>query len=413
MRIALMTALCFAALTASVCQGQAARSAKARAALTYSQIEALVRIDTPDDVISQEIHDRGIARPPNRADLDRLTARGAGAQTIAALRALAKGTVNVISHPGECEVLIDGKVVGRTRTDGRLSVADVAAGEHSVRVQKEGFQNADFPVTVDAGGQASVAAALETARGSLSVLASVPEATIRINGLGTYQGAAKDIRCPAGSYVVDVTAPRYAPVQQTVAVAAGQTAEISIKLELDPAFLDELRQQLRAGSTSQNPQAAMRVAEELLRYAPSDPDGNAALAVGQFASGNLVAFRSTAPKALSLGGTIALRLVHHHAFMNEHAALLVINSGGLVFDALGAPCSLRAGRIPADRITLVRMVRERVRGTGPIAYADYINIEFRPVGRDDKTESMKFTAAGGQARMLGALVEVVSGIARR
>ena len=68
-----------------------------------------------------------------------------------------EGVIEVLSHPQGAQVLLDGKVVGRTP----LSIADVPEGTHEIRLEITGFHPWVTPVHVSAGGRARVGASLE------------------------------------------------------------------------------------------------------------------------------------------------------------------------------------------------------------------------------------------------------------
>jgi PEGA domain-containing protein len=402
-------------IVTGVCAGQNGRASRTAASpLTFAQIEQLIKVGTPDAVISQEVRDRGAATPPTNADLDRLAARGAGGQTLAALRALARGVITVTSRPGDSEVLVDGKPAGKTQADGRLSVNSVPAGDHLVVVQKDGFRPAEFSIRLDPGGNASVAAALEAVAGLLNITTNLPDSTIRINGAAAHRGEAHGVRCPSGSCSIEVTAPRYAAVRRTVEVPSGQTIQLEIKLEPDGAALDDLRQRLRSSGRERNATSLIRTAEELLRYAPADGEANAALAAGAFAAGDTARFRSAAAKALEHGGTIQLRLLHHHAMMLAHEAAVSLQSEGIAFDPLGNSCSLRPGKVPALWLSQAQISAERVREGQRYSVKNFVDIRFRPEGRENKTTSIKVTdPAREELPLLEALAEIVQGLVKK
>ena len=67
------------------------------------------------------------------------------------------GSVQVISRPAGAQVILDGRLVGRTP----LMIADVTPGEHSIRLELSGFQQWATTVDVKPGGAQRVAASLE------------------------------------------------------------------------------------------------------------------------------------------------------------------------------------------------------------------------------------------------------------
>lgn len=67
-----------------------------------------------------------------------------------------RAQVQIKSDPDGADILVDGKFVGNTPSELRLS-----AGEHSIKVQKSGFQDWERKVTVIAGGNITLNAALQ------------------------------------------------------------------------------------------------------------------------------------------------------------------------------------------------------------------------------------------------------------
>lgn len=67
------------------------------------------------------------------------------------------GAIEVLSHPRDAQVLLDGNVVGRAP----LSIPDVAEGTHEIRVELAGFNPWVTSVRVKGGSRARVGASLE------------------------------------------------------------------------------------------------------------------------------------------------------------------------------------------------------------------------------------------------------------
>lgn len=67
------------------------------------------------------------------------------------------GSLQVISRPAGAQVILDGRAVGRTP----LLIADVAAGEHGIRLELPGFKRWSTTVDVKAGNPIRVTASLE------------------------------------------------------------------------------------------------------------------------------------------------------------------------------------------------------------------------------------------------------------
>jgi hypothetical protein len=67
------------------------------------------------------------------------------------------GSIEVLSRPAGAQVIVDGRIVGRTP----LSIPNVTAGTHSIRLELAGFNRWATSVEVTPGMRARVAASLE------------------------------------------------------------------------------------------------------------------------------------------------------------------------------------------------------------------------------------------------------------
>ena len=85
-----------------------------------------------------------------------------GARQISGLLATTPhaGAIEILSHPRDAQVLLDGNVVGRTP----LSIAGVEEGTHEVRVELPGFDAWVTGVRVKQGSRARIGASLEAVR---------------------------------------------------------------------------------------------------------------------------------------------------------------------------------------------------------------------------------------------------------
>ena len=80
------------------------------------------------------------------------------ASSPAAPKAVAEtGTLVIQSRPDGATVLVDGRQVGTTP----MSLGDVRAGSHAVRLERDGYQTWTSAVTVAGGEQNRVTASLE------------------------------------------------------------------------------------------------------------------------------------------------------------------------------------------------------------------------------------------------------------
>ena len=99
--------------------------------------------EPPGAVPQRQPVQRSAPRPPRSAPVE--------------TAASGPGTLQILSRPSGAQVLVDGRVVGRTP----LVMADVRSGSHDVRIELAGFRRWVTSVTVTPGTRTRVAASLE------------------------------------------------------------------------------------------------------------------------------------------------------------------------------------------------------------------------------------------------------------
>jgi len=144
------------------------------------------------------------------------------------------GTLLVMSDQGG-EVYLDG-----ARKDvAPAIIPGVPAGDHVVEVRKEGVPPWRQTVTVVAGQQAKVTASFgpppaATGNASLRLIASEPDVEVFVDGddKGRAPVTVNDLK--AGEHIVGARKKAFRPQEQTVRVAAGESAIVNFKLEAAP-----------------------------------------------------------------------------------------------------------------------------------------------------------------------------------
>ena len=71
------------------------------------------------------------------------------------------GTLKIESNPGNAEVYIDGEYKGQTPSSGYLTIGDLIAGDHDLRVTKSGYNDWMGVITIPSGGTQYQAVILE------------------------------------------------------------------------------------------------------------------------------------------------------------------------------------------------------------------------------------------------------------
>ena len=129
---------------------------------------------------------------------------------------LGKATLRVYSKPFEAIVFLDEKEVGPTPQ----SLNDVSAGRHNIVVRMPGYVDHEETVHLGIGEEKTVQAVLVPAHGAIRISASLPRATVSVNG-ETHEWVLPHTigDLPFGIYAIEVSASEYEPYSETVSVA--------------------------------------------------------------------------------------------------------------------------------------------------------------------------------------------------
>ncbi len=143
------------------------------------------------------------------------------------------GTLLVMSDQGG-DVYLDG-----ARKDVAPAMMQVAAGDHVIEVRKEGLPPWRQTVTVVAGQQAKVTATFgpppaAAGSSSLRLIANEPDVEVFVDGddKGKAPVTVTDIK--AGEHIVGARKKTFKPQEQTVRVAAGESAIVNFRMEAAP-----------------------------------------------------------------------------------------------------------------------------------------------------------------------------------
>jgi len=134
------------------------RAVAANPGQTFSEAAVVepVRVDPPPVVIPEEPAVTPEAPVPEPVRSDRST-RSNVSNASNESNERGPGSIEVLSRPAGAQVILDGRTIGRTP----LSIPDVAAGGHSVRVELPGFNRWATSIDVTPGARTRVAASLE------------------------------------------------------------------------------------------------------------------------------------------------------------------------------------------------------------------------------------------------------------
>ena len=132
----------------------------------------------------------------------------------------------LVSGPDGAPVFLDGTPRGVAPT----VIDNVTVGAHAVEVRAPGEPPFLREVTVLAGQRATVAPLVAPPGGTVHVIASVPGATIRIDGAEVGFSPVVRQGVSAGLHLVEATAEGYDPATRTVSVEDGQRHMVTIQL---------------------------------------------------------------------------------------------------------------------------------------------------------------------------------------
>ena len=155
----------------------------------------------------------------------------------------------VVETLPDAEVYLDDERQGQTSPAGRLVIGNVKPGQHTLRVTLSGKKDYEEKVTVEAGKDANVTAALSDLPGKILVRSS-PGAEVYLDGVrrGTADAAGQFTltEVPPGLHEVRVSLRGKKDFQQTLEIAAGQ------QVQADAALTDLVPPAARAGALKRN-----------------------------------------------------------------------------------------------------------------------------------------------------------------
>nr|VFJ55987.1 MAG: PEGA domain-containing protein [Candidatus Kentron sp. FM]VFJ56404.1 MAG: PEGA domain-containing protein [Candidatus Kentron sp. FM]VFK10821.1 MAG: PEGA domain-containing protein [Candidatus Kentron sp. FM] len=147
-----------------------------------------------------------------------ITLEPGGARTIKATLEPAKTQLLVAANVPAAKVFVDGQLLGRTGA----GPFTLVVGEHTVRVEKEGFDPVEQPVTLVAETPASLRVELEPAKARLVVTANTSGARVFLDGKPLGAAGATPHAVAAGEYTLRVEKAGYEDFQQPVTLTAGK-----------------------------------------------------------------------------------------------------------------------------------------------------------------------------------------------
>lgn len=314
-----------------------------RSKLTELQVLHLIQVHAPDNLVATQIQVRGISFEVTPAEVKSLSAKGAGPQTLAALRALIQtGTIEIRTEPG-ATVSFDGTSAGVADAQGVLTFENIPPGTHNLLVAKDGFHSTQQSITLRNHEVRQLSAPLAWAGGVLTVSVQPNSASIVVTGPVSFSGPLIQIRCPPGSYTVRAALNGYVPQEHTFTITADQVHEESIQLLVDRTALAKSLEDSETRLMSGDPAAAIILAGHVLTLDPSNVEAHAVLAEASFVKGDLQTFVQNAIPAVRGGKIVSLPMMQVHIFPRRYFdnVEVTISSSGLGFHCLtDAKCKI-------------------------------------------------------------------------
>jgi hypothetical protein len=172
------------------------------------------------------------------------------------------GTLLVTSDAGG-DVYVD----GQKKDVAPAIIQGLVAGDHVVEVRKEGLNPWRQTVTITSGQQAKVAATFgAAATTSLRIISNEPDVEVFLDGESRGKAPVTVPSIRPGDHIVSGRKPRFKSVEETVKVVSGDSAIVSLRMEVAP--VDRPRAALKIQSTV--PNAEVFVDGSSLGRAPID-----------------------------------------------------------------------------------------------------------------------------------------------
>ena len=148
------------------------------------------------------------------------------------------GTLVVTSNPKNAEVLVDGKIKGRTPLKD-----SVEEGKHTVEIRRNGYISVQRTISVKSQETFYVRdVTLEIKPGSISIVSKPSGAKITINGKHYGDTPLKMSNLKPGSFAIQLEKTGYDPVTQNVELPPGENLELMLNLDSNTGGADIVTQ---------------------------------------------------------------------------------------------------------------------------------------------------------------------------
>jgi hypothetical protein len=378
--------------------------------LTIAQLQRLLKIHAPDDLVAREIETRGLAFTPDTHTIQAIENDGAGTATLNALKErIPRGNIEIQAPVGS-HVTVDSSNVGTVGQEGHIVLAGIPAGDHTIQVQQAGYTPKTIQITLAAKETKNLPVSLDWAGGYLTVKVSQPGAAITVAGIGTYTDHINRLPLPQGRYQVTATLTGMTPESRSLNIAASHESTLAISMSPDPQYVLNgilaANRQLDAGDV----RGAIQLAQKLLKFASSNGDVEALLAEAYFQSNDDFASERHAAISLSEGGTLVFKVFHQHLSLQGialHPAILTLTSRTLGYQPLSFECKYQSFSASLDQIHQVRAINP----LGPVGSSTtLLELQVRDPQRPSNRRPVRlvFAMPGSQVMKQGGRMDYIS-----
>ncbi|NJF25969.1 PEGA domain-containing protein [Thermococcus sp. Bubb.Bath] len=137
------------------------------------------------------------------------------------------GYLTLTSTPSNATVIIDGKDVGTTP----LNKYELAPGDHTIVLTKEGYQNKTLTVTINPGKETNQSVTLTPLNGYLTLTSDPSGATVIIDGKNVGTTPLNKYELAPGDHTIVLTKEGYQNKTLTVTINPGKETNQSVTLE--------------------------------------------------------------------------------------------------------------------------------------------------------------------------------------
>jgi len=317
-----------------ICLSLAATSSAAaqEGHLTLAQVETLIRVHAPEEVIHEQIRKRGLGFDVTPAVMEQVEKMGASGSLLAQLRAeIRAGSIEVHTLPLST-LIIDGKQVGNANDQGIFVAKDVSEGNHTIAASSPDYKDASTSVRVANHETKRVEISLRWQGGYLTVVTIPVDAKVEVTGPQSFNGQINNTACAAGDYTIRVSHVGMETETRTVTVSSEEINTARIRLTADPRYLSQRIAVAQERLKENDRVNAFKIAASVHEMDTKNLDALTIMARTSFELGEPQAFLTFARAVIRGGGTVTLPLKHVHVSPGSklHDVSVSISSAGLV-----------------------------------------------------------------------------------